>query len=57
MLVKCALAPYITWVNIAIEGQIWVELSCCPGMRLGGVYIPPVDSPYHDPTLLGTLEG
>ena len=57
MLVKCALVPYITCVNIAIEGQIWVELSCCPGMKLGGVYIPPVDSPYHDPALLGALEG
>lgn len=53
MLVKCALVPYITCANIAAEGQTWVELSCCPGMRLGAMYIPPVDSPYHDPALLG----
>ncbi len=53
MLVKCALVPYITCANIAAEGQTWVELSCCTGMRLGAKYIPPVDSPYHDPALLG----
>ena len=57
MLVKCALVPFITHVNMSIEGQIWVELSCCVGVRFGGVYIPPDDSPYHDPALLGALEG
>lgn len=57
MLVKCALVPYITCVNTAIEGQIWVQLSCCPGMKFGRVYIPPIDSPYYDPALLGAIEG
>ena len=40
MLVKCALVPFITRVNMSIEGQIWVELSCCAGVKNGGVYIP-----------------
>ena len=56
MLVKCSLAPFVTKVNMLIEGQIWMELSCCAGVRYGGVYIPPDDSPYYDPALLGALE-
>ena len=56
MLVKCSLVPMITMVNMSIEGQIWMELSCCTGVRYGGVYIPPDDSPYYDPALLGALE-
>lgn len=57
MMVKCALVQYITCVNIAIKGKRYVDMSCCPGMRLGGVYIPPIDLPYHDQALLGALEG
>ena len=57
MLIKCALVPFITQVNMSIEGQIWVKLSCCAEVWFGGVYIPPDDSPYHDPALLGALEG
>ena len=53
MSVNCALVPYITCVNIAIEGQIWIELFRCPGMRLEGVYTP---RSIH-PALLGALEG
>lgn len=42
------MVPYITSVNTAIGGQIWVEVSCFTGMRFWSVYIPPIDSPYID---------
>ena len=57
MMVKCALAQFVTRVDMKTEGQIWLEMSCWPGVLLGGVYIPPEDSPYHQPAHLGALAG
>ena len=55
MLVKCVWVQYITRIDMETEGQIWIEMSCFPGLKLGGVYVPPDDSPYFDPLLIGTL--
>ena len=38
------------------EGMIWLELSMCLGVKLGGVYIPPADSLYFDMSLFGLLQ-
>ena len=46
LLVKCALMPYITRVDMNTDDMIWVELSLCAGVLLGGVYVPPADSLY-----------
>ena len=56
MLVKCALVDYITRVDTDDEGMIWLELSMCVGIKLGGVYIPPADSLYFDMSLFGLLQ-
>ena len=46
---------YIKKVNLSIEGQIWLELSGFANCAFTGVYIPPEDSPYFDPSLFGFL--
>lgn len=46
LLVKCALMPYITRVDMDTDDMIWLELSLCAGVKLGGVYVPPADSLY-----------
>lgn len=48
LLVKCALMPYVTRVDMNADDMIWVELSLCAGVRFGGVYIPPEDSLYSE---------
>lgn len=55
MLVKCVLTQYVTKVDTAEEDMIWVKLSLCSGVSLGGVYIPPEDSPHYDPSLFGAI--
>ena len=36
------------------EGQIWLTLSLLTSITLGGVYIPPHDSPYYERGLWGS---
>ena len=48
MLVKCSISKYITKVDMDTEDMVWLELSLCAGVKLGGVYIPPSDSQYFD---------
>lgn len=55
MLVKSKLAESISRVDTETEGQMWVVFSWWPNMKLGGVYIPPEDSPYYQPVHFGTL--
>lgn len=55
MLVKCVLTQYITKVDMDEEDIIWVKLSVCSGVTLGGVYVPPEDSPYCEPSLFGVV--
>ncbi|MEA3357745.1 MAG: hypothetical protein U9Q67_04920 [Patescibacteria group bacterium] len=56
-LIKSCWSEYVEQVDMDTEDQIWVKLSLWPELRLGGVYIPPEDSPYYDRSLLGALEG
>lgn len=55
MLVKSKLARYVTQVDATEEGQIWVVLSWLPKVKLGGVYIPPIDSPFYHLVQHGVL--
>lgn len=57
MLVKSKLMDSVLQVDTKEEGQIWVVLSCLPALKLGGVYIPPSDSPYYSPAQYGALAG
>ncbi|ELT92110.1 hypothetical protein CAPTEDRAFT_206625 [Capitella teleta] len=36
--------------------QIWIGLSCCKDLVLGGCYIPPVDSDFSDPAIIGQIQ-
>ena len=55
LLVKCALEKFIIKVNVDNESMIFLELSLCAGVQLGGVYVPPADSPYFEPLLFGVI--
>lgn len=55
MLLKCFLIDYVKEIDTGTEGQIWLELSCYPDYKFGGVYIPPKDSPYYEPSMFGAL--
>ena len=55
MLVKSSLADDINQVDTDTEGQIWIVLSKWPSLKLGGVYIPPDDSPHYHPVQYGAF--
>lgn len=55
MLVRSKLTESISQVDTDIEGQIWFTLSCWLNLKLGGVYIPPEDSPYYHNVHYDTL--
>lgn len=55
MLVKSKIMDSLIQVDTEDEGQIWVVLSCLPTLKLGGIYIPPSDSPYYSPAQYGAL--
>ena len=56
LLMKHWLVPRIIHVDLTEGGQIWAHLSCCQNLALGGCYVPPSDSDYHDPALLGSIQ-
>ena len=45
----------ITNINLTLESQIWLELSCFPNTRFGGVYNPPDSSPYYEQSIIGNV--
>ena len=55
MLIRCALMPYVIRVDMETDDMIWLELSVCAGVRLGGVYVPPEDSLYCEASPLRSL--
>ena len=55
MLLKSHLSSDVLNVNADDEGQIWLTMSWWPAVKIGGVYIPPHDSPYYGPELHGAL--
>ena len=55
LLIKSRIAELVSSVDIEVEDQIWLELSCLPNVKLGGIYIPPDDSPYYHPSRYGEV--
>ena len=55
LLVKYSLQKFITNINLTLESQIWLELSCFPNTRFGGVYNPPDSSPYYEQSIIGNV--
>ena len=57
MLVKQKYVNYIMEVDTNTEGQIWAILAKKGSsmVKVGGVYIPPEDSPYFNPAEYGAL--
>lgn len=46
-LVRSSLVNDMKQVDMESEDQIWVVLSKWPYLKLGGIYIPPDDSPHY----------
>ena len=57
MLVKHKILDSIVEVDTNTEGQIWIVLDRhgTQTVKVGGVYIPPEDSPYFNPAEFGAL--
>ena len=43
LLIRNNLAGSITWMDISVDGQIWLKLSFLPNVLICGCYIPPAD--------------
>ena len=55
LLIKHKIAELVSNIDREVEDQIWIELSCLPSVKLGGIYIPPDDSPYYHPCMYGEV--
>ena len=55
LLIRDRLLEYVKCVDMNTEGQIWVTLTFLVTYKLGGVYIPPEDSPYFQQADIGAL--
>ena len=56
LLIRRSLQREIISADTSIEGQVWVRLSCAPGIMFGFLYIPPSDSPYFSPALISGIQ-
>ena len=56
LLIRKKLCDYVKSIDKDTEGQIWVVLNLLVNYTLGGVYIPPDDSPYFQQEYIGALE-
>ena len=55
VLIKDRLLEYLKCIEMDTEGQIWITLTFLVTFKLGGVYIPPDDSPYFQQADNGAL--
>ena len=55
LLIKDKVLEYVKCIDMDTEGQIWVIMNFLVCYKLGGVYIPPVDSPYFEQADIGAL--
>ena len=55
LLIRNKLLEYVKCIDMDTEGQIWVTLNFLVTYKLGGVYIPPDDSPYFQQSDIGAL--
>jgi len=54
--VKDWLATTVCDVDTSCDDQVWFSLSIFPRRRFGGMYIPPMNSDYYDPSQFAMLE-
>ena len=47
-LIKPYFIPFLKSLDQSVIDQIWIETPLLPKTIIGGVYIPPPDSKYHD---------
>ena len=55
LLIKDKVLEFVKCIDMDTEGQIWVILSFLVTYKLGGVYIPPDNSPYFQAADIGAL--
>ena len=55
LLIRNKLNEFVKCIDMDTEGQIWIELNFLTEYKLGGVYIPPDDSPYFQQADIGAL--
>ena len=55
MLIRHHLVKFISSVTMPADGQIWLVLTFLSTLRLGGVYVPPRDSPYYEQSQWGVV--
>ena len=55
MFVKSSLASDIKYMDMDTDGQIWAVLTQWPNSKLGGIYIPPSDSPHYSSAHSGSF--
>ena len=55
LLLRSKLLEFVKCIDMNTEGQIWVTLNFLVAYKLGGVYIPPDDSPYFQQCDIGEL--
>ena len=55
MLIKDTVLQFVKSIDMNTEGQIWMTLNFIISYKLGGVYIPPDDSPYYQASDMGSL--
>lgn len=56
LLIRNKLCDYVKSIDMDTEGQIWVVLNFLVNYTVGGVYIPPDDSPYFQQECIGALD-
>ena len=55
LLIKDKVLEFVKCIDMDTEGQIWIILNFLVTYKLGGVYIPPDDSPYFQQADIGAL--
>ena len=56
LLVKNMFVSFVSYVDMSAPSQIWIKLSCCQNLTFGGCYIPPADSTFYDPAIVGQVQ-
>ena len=56
ILFKQEIYQEVTAIDTTAQEQIWFQLRTVPGMKFGGVYIPPSDSPFFSSTSFAEIQ-
>ena len=56
LLIRRSLQHQVLHVDTGIEDQVWLRLSCIPGVLFGFCYVPPSDSSYFNPDQFSSIQ-